>query len=118
MEILKTVLAGVGAFSLARWLVLLVLKAKGGKLPKIGTMDLILVIIGISIALFTLKMIQLFEQYMAVPESLVTCFFALCGGECGVMGMIQNSKNRKQERSWQMEDQERARKETESARPK
>ena len=57
--------------------------------------------------LFVLKMIQLFETYMAVPDTLITCFFAVCGGEAGILGWIKNTKTRKEERQWQLEDMER-----------
>lgn len=84
------------------------------KLPKIGTMDLILVIIGVSVLLFVLKMIQLFETYMAVPDTLITCFFGICGGECGAMAWIKNNKEKTRDRKWQEEDIERQEKATEN----
>ena len=74
------------------------------KWPKIGAMDLILIIVGISILLFTLKMIDVFEKQGAVPDTLITCFFATVGGECGIMGWIKTNKDRHRERQWEKED--------------
>lgn len=71
---------------------------------KIGTMDLILIIIGVVLLVFVIYMIKLFREFGTVPDTLVTCVFAVCGGECGVMGWIKTNKDRKQERKWELED--------------
>lgn len=39
-------------------------------------MDLILVIVGISLLVFTIVMIQLFKVYGTVPDTLITCVYA------------------------------------------
>ena len=54
----------------------------------IKVMDLILVIVGVSLLVFTIVMIQLFKVYGTVPDTLITCVFATLGGECGIMGWI------------------------------
>lgn len=116
MEIMKTALAGLGAATIICWLLKPLLRRKERRRretesqpnrPKISTSDLVLVIMGVSILLFVLKMIQLFETYMAVPDTLITCFFAVCGGEAGILGWIKNTKTRNQERKWQLEDMKR-----------
>ncbi|MBQ7835381.1 MAG: hypothetical protein IJ385_06315 [Ruminiclostridium sp.] len=61
---------------------------------KIGTMDIILIIIGISAFIFTVTMIWIFIVQGDVPDTLITCFFAFIGGECGIMGLIQNTKKK------------------------
>ncbi len=61
---------------------------------KIGTMDIILVIIGVSALAFTIVMIWIFIVHDSVPDTLITCFFAFIGGECGIMGLIQNTKTK------------------------
>lgn len=61
---------------------------------KIGTMDLILIIIGILTLIFTVTMIWIFIVQGAVPDTLITCFFAFVGGEAGIMGWIQNTKKK------------------------
>lgn len=126
MEVLKTVLASVGAFAIG-FVTLYALAAllnrfrkkkrrrkrtpeteaeteKKTLIVKFGTMNLILIIMGVLLFLFTQKMIELFETYQSTPDTLITCVFALCGGECGVMGWIKNSKERYRDRKWEQED--------------
>lgn len=81
----------------------------GGIFSRFGVMNLILVVVGASAALFTYEMIELFKQYAAIPDNLCICFFSLIGGECGVMGWIKTTKERKQERKWQEQDRQRDR---------
>lgn len=71
-----------------------------------GTMDLILVIVGILLVFFTITMIVTYRQYGAIPDTLCTCVFATLGGECGVMGWIKTTKERNQNRKWELEDRE------------
>ena len=70
-------------------------------------MDVILVIVGLCLAAFTVAMIVLFQIYGAIPDTLCTCVFAALGGECGVMGWIKTSKDRRREREWELEDKKR-----------
>lgn len=86
-------------------------KKPSRKKSGIGVMDIILIIVGISILLFTVAMIKLFREYGAVPDTLVTCVFATLGGECGIMGWIKTTKDRNKERKWEIEDKQEARKE-------
>lgn len=79
-------------------------KSKGFRLNK---MDVILIIIAVTLYVFTLKMIELFETYMAVPDTLITCVFAVCGGECGAMSWIKTSNEKYRDRRWQLEDEKR-----------
>lgn len=78
-------------------------------LPALNKMDVILIIIAVGLIIFTLKMISLFETYMTVPDTLITCVFAVCGGECGAMSWIKTSKEKYQDRKWQLEDEARMR---------
>ncbi|MCD7891625.1 MAG: hypothetical protein LUG26_07770 [Ruminococcus sp.] len=77
----------------------------------IGVMDIILIIVGASLLLFTISMIQLFREYGAVPDTLVTCVFAALSGECGIMGWIKTTKERNKERNWEKEDKQEAQQE-------
>ena len=70
-------------------------------------MDVILIIVGICLAAFTVAMIVLFQIYGAIPDTLCTCVFAALGGECGIMGWIKTSKDRRREREWELEDKKR-----------
>ena len=69
------------------------------------TMDTILILIGISVFIFTAIMIWIYLITGAIPDTLCTCFFVACTGECGFMGLIKSTKERYREREWQLEDQ-------------
>lgn len=71
---------------------------------KIGTMDIVLVIVGILLAAFTIKMTFVYETVGAIPDTLCTCVFAALGGECGIMGWIKTTKERNREREWMLQD--------------
>ena len=75
----------------------------------IGTMNVILIIVGIFLVAFTLKMISLFETYGMVPDTLINCVFVALAGECGIMGWIKTSKEKNKDRRWQLEDRKRER---------
>lgn len=74
----------------------------------IGTMNLILVIVGVLLIVFTGEMIHLFKLQGAIPDTLCTCVFACLGGECGIMGWIKTTKERRKEREWEQEDKRQA----------
>ena len=74
---------------------------------KIRTMDVILVVIAIALTAFTLEMIVIFKETGTIPDTLCTCVFAALGGECGAMAWIKTSKERREDRKWIQEDQER-----------
>ena len=67
-------------------------------------MNVILIIVGISLLVFTVTMIHLFETYGSVPDTLITCVFGALAGECGIMGWIKTSKERRRDRKWELED--------------
>ena len=73
-------------------------------------MDLILVIVGASIVVFTIIMIWLYLLTGAIPDTLCTCFFVACTGECGFMGWIKTAKTRYQDHEWQLQYEETQRK--------
>ena len=64
------------------------------KKKKAGVMNIALIILLIITLVFTGIMIYLFMQYQAVPDTLITCFFAVAGGECGVLGWIKTAKEK------------------------
>ena len=61
------------------------------------TMDLILVLIGITVLIFTIAMIWIYLVTGGIPDTLCTCFFVACTGECGFMGWIKTAKVHQQE---------------------
>lgn len=77
------------------------------------TMDLILIIVGTSVVIFTIIMIWLYIITGAIPDTLCTCFFVACTGECGFMGWIKTAKTQAQQREWEKEDEERTQKQIE-----
>ena len=85
------------------------------KKKRIGTMDLILLLVFICLVIFTVTMIRLFPGYGSVPDTLVTCVFATLGGECGILGWIKTNKDKRQDRRWQREDMKREREAMEQA---
>ena len=71
------------------------------------TMDTILIIVGAMTLLFTIVMIWLYLATGGIPDTLCTCFFVACTGECGFMGWIKAAKIRYQEHEWQLEYEQR-----------
>lgn len=59
---------------------------------KLGTMDLILLIIGVFLALFTATMIVIHCITGSTPDTLIQCVYNTCGFEGGVMGVIKSVK--------------------------
>ena len=88
-------------------------KRKSATRKKLKTMDIILVVTAVLLVAFTLKMILVFEQTGAIPDTLCTCVFAALGGECGVMGWIKTTKDKLTDRKWQIEDRTQSEKERE-----
>lgn len=68
------------------------------------TMDMILIIVGIATLIFTIAMIWIYLLTGGIPDTLVTCFFVACTGECGFMGWIKTAKARYQEHEWEIEE--------------
>ena len=87
-------------------------KTKGRK-KRMGTMDFILLIVFLCLMLSTIAMIAPFTVYGSVPDTLITCVFATLGGECGILGWIKTTKEKKQDRRWQLADMRREKEEAE-----
>ena len=81
-------------------------KAKHRK--PVGTMNVILALMGIFLLVFIVAMVVIFTRQGTTPDVLITGVFALCGGECGIMGWIKNHKEKAQARKWELEDRERS----------
>ena len=67
-------------------------------------MDVVLAIIAVFLLLFIVTMLVLYYITGAIPDTLCTCVFAICGGECGVMGWIKTTKERQKDRQYELED--------------
>lgn len=81
-------------------------KEEGQK--KIKAMDVALVIVLIVTLVFTGVMIWLFIQFQCVPDTLITAFFAVVGGECGILGWIKTSKEKSKQKNEEKEENEEA----------
>ena len=68
------------------------------------TMDKILLLLAVFLLIFVSVMIWLYYRTGAIPDTLCTCVFAICGGECGVMGWIKTTKERQRDRKYEIED--------------
>jgi hypothetical protein len=77
---------------------------------KIGTMDKILVIVAVFLVVFVAIMLWMYYVTGGIPDTLCTCVFACCGGECGVMGWIKTNKDKCRDREYELEDRERSEK--------
>lgn len=82
-------------------------KAKANQTKKIRKMDVILAFIILAGVRFTTEMINLYKETGATPEVLITCVFAALFGECGAMALIKATEERRQDRKWIREDQDR-----------
>ena len=70
------------------------------------TLDLILIAIAVFLLAFVVAMIWLYYRTEGIPDTLCSCVFAACGGECGVMGWIKVTKERYRDRSFELKDRE------------
>ena len=86
-------------------------RTNGAAKKKRKTMDVVLVVVGVLLIAFTLKMIHVFETTGAIPDTLCTCVFAALSGECGIMGWIKVKKDKYTDRKWKQEDREREKRE-------
>lgn len=73
---------------------------------RFGTMDIVLVVIACFLLVFVAVMVWLYYRTGGIPDTLVTCVFACCGGECGVMGWIKTTKDRYRDREYELQDRE------------
>lgn len=85
-------------------------KKKEGKvtaaIKKIGTLNLVLILVGLFFLWFNWQMIQLFRMYGNLPETYACAVVGATIGEAGICGWIRTTKDRHQDRKWQKEDSE------------
>lgn len=74
------------------------------KTRKVKTMDAVLVTMAVFLLVFVAAMLWLYRTTGGIPDTLCTCVFAACGGECGVMGWIKTTKERQRERGYELYD--------------
>lgn len=79
-------------------------------LSKIGTLNIILIVVGIFFLWFNFEMLQIYRECASIPETYACAVVAATIGECGICGWIRTTKDKKQERRWKKEDMEEKRK--------
>ncbi|MDO4650195.1 MAG: hypothetical protein Q4B26_16270 [Eubacteriales bacterium] len=75
---------------------------------KIGTLNLILILVGLFFVWFNWQMLITYRQYGGIPESYACAVVAATIGECGICGWIRTNKDRHRDRLWEIEDREEA----------
>lgn len=73
-------------------------------MKKRKTMDVILIGLAVFLLIFIVVMLALYYITGGIPDTLCTCVFGICGGECGVMGWIRTTKDKQIDRKNQLED--------------
>lgn len=76
------------------------------KFSNIGTLNIILICVGLFFIWFNYQMIGLFQTQGSIPETYACAVVAATIGECGICGWIRTSKDRRQQRAWDKEDKE------------
>ena len=71
---------------------------------RIRTMDVILIVIAVFLLVFIALLLWMYYRTGGIPDTLCTCVFGICGGECGVMGWIKTTKDKQQDRQYELED--------------
>lgn len=77
---------------------------------KIGTLNLVLILVGAFFVWFNWQMIITFREYGSIPETYACAVVAATIGECGICGWIRTNKDRSRERMWEKEDEKEAEK--------
>ena len=78
-------------------------------------MDVILIGLAVFLLIFIVVMLALYYITGGIPDTLCTCVFGICGGECGVMGWIRTTKDKQIDRRNRLEDRKMKLEESEAA---
>lgn len=70
---------------------------------KIGTLNIILLIVGLFFMWFNWQMLEIFRACGSIPESYAGAVIAATIGECGICGWIRTNKDKKREHEWERE---------------
>lgn len=84
------------------------LKKVKDAIGKIGTLNLILILVGAFFVWFNWQMLEIFREYASIPETYACAVIAATIGECGICGWIRTNKDRKREHQWEQEDKKQA----------
>lgn len=75
---------------------------------KVGTLNLVLMIVGAFFVWFNWQMILLYKDCGSMPETYACAVAAATIGECGICGWIRTTKDKKLDRKWQKQDEREA----------
>ncbi len=72
---------------------------------KIGTLNIVLICVGLFFVWFNYQMLEMFKLCGAIPETYACAVIAATIGECGICGWIRTNKDKRMQREWDKEDQ-------------
>lgn len=75
-------------------------------ISKIGTLNLILILVGVFFVWFNWQMLEIFREYASIPETYACAVIAATIGECGICGWIRTNKDRRREHQWEQEEKQ------------
>ncbi len=75
---------------------------------KIGTLNLVLILVGAFFVWFNWQMLEIFREYASIPETYACAVIAATIGECGICGWIRTNKDRRREHQWEQEEKKQA----------
>ena len=81
---------------------------------KVGTLNLVLILVGVFFVWFNWQMILVFRACGSIPETYACAVVAATIGECGICGWIRTNKDKQQDRKWQKQDEKEGREQNES----
>lgn len=72
---------------------------------KIGTLNIVLVCVGLFFVWFNCQMLEMFKMFGSIPETYACAVITATIGEAGICGWIRTNKDKRQDRKWAKEDQ-------------
>lgn len=75
------------------------------KIKNIGTLNLVLIFVGIYMVYINWKMLAVYVECGSAPESAWCALIGALIGEAGICGWIRTNKDKCQDRKWQKEDE-------------
>lgn len=72
--------------------------------PGMNTMDKVLIVVLVTVVAFVAVCFVYAWYEKPVQGELIVGFFGLVTGECGAMGWIKTTKERREARRWQLQD--------------
>lgn len=75
------------------------------RIAKIGTLNIVLICVGLFFVWFNYQMLEMFKLVGSIPETYACAVIAATIGECGICGWIRTNKDKKQQRDWDKENQ-------------